>query len=63
MDADTRARLGGLFLLGLVLFLPPLVSLPREGSVLGIPAVYFYLFGAWAALIAALAWVVERRGQ
>ena len=29
---------------------------------LGIPSLYFYLFGAWASLIFALAWVIERGG-
>jgi hypothetical protein len=60
---NTGAKLVGLFLLGLVLFLPPIVKLPGGGTVLGVPALYFYLFAAWGLLIAALAWVVERRGS
>ena len=59
---DARARLFGLFLLGLVLFIPPIVMLPAGGAVFGIPTLYFYLFGVWALLIFALAWVIERRG-
>jgi hypothetical protein len=59
----TLARLTALFLLGLALFLPPLVSLPHGGTVLGVPALFAYLFLAWAGLIAALAWVVERGGR
>jgi hypothetical protein len=56
------ARLAALFVVGLALFLPPLVGLPRGGTVLGVPALFAYLFLAWAALIAALAWVAERGG-
>jgi hypothetical protein len=59
----TLARLTALFLLGLVLFLPPLVNLPHGDTVLGVPALFAYLFLAWAGLIAALAWVVERGGR
>jgi hypothetical protein len=58
----TLARLAALFVLGLALFLPPLVSLPYSGTVFGVPALFAYLFLAWAALIAALAWMVERGG-
>jgi hypothetical protein len=60
---DARPRLAGLFLLGLVLFLPPLVQLPGGGTVFGIPSLYFYLFAVWGLLIAALAWSIERRGR
>lgn len=57
-----RARLLGLFLLGAVLFNPPLLGVFREADlVLGIPALVLYLFIAWSALIAALAVIVERR--
>jgi hypothetical protein len=56
----TLARLAALFVLGLALFLPPLVGLPSGGTVFGVPALFAFLFLAWAALIAALAWVVER---
>jgi hypothetical protein len=58
----TLARLAALFLVGLALFLPPLVNLPRSGTVFGVPSLPAYLFLAWAVLIAALAWVVERGG-
>jgi hypothetical protein len=60
MSPRTLARLFALFLLGLVLFLPPVVNLPRDGTVLGVPCLFVYLFGAWAALIGLLAFVVER---
>ena len=54
-----RDRLVGLFILGIVLFNPPVLNL-FGGTVLGWPALYLYLFGAWALIIAAMAFVVER---
>jgi hypothetical protein len=63
VSPHTHARLTALFLLGLALFLPPLVNLPHGGTVFGVPALFAYLFLAWAGLIAALAWVVERGGR
>lgn len=43
-----------LTLLGLVLFLPPLVLLMMEDRTLaGIPVVYLWLFGVWLMLILA----------
>ncbi len=55
MSSQMLARLFAVFLLGLVLFLPPVVSLPRGGTILGIPSLFVYLFGSWAALIGLLA--------
>ncbi len=63
MSSRTLARLAALFTLGLVLFLPPLVTLPRNGTVFGVPSLLAYMFLAWAGLIAALGWVVERDGN
>jgi len=63
VPARVIARLAAVFLLGLALFLPPLVSLPRGGTVLGVPALPAYLFLAWAGLIAALGLVVAGRGD
>ena len=63
MSPHTLARLTALFMLGLALYLPPLVNLPYGGTVFGVPALFAYLFLAWAGLIAALAWVVERGGR
>jgi len=58
----TGQRLAAVFLLGCVLFNYPLIALfNRPGEVFGIPLLYFYIFGAWAALIALMAWAVERR--
>jgi hypothetical protein len=62
MSPRTQSRLAALFVLALVIFLPPLVGLPHGGSLLGVPALFAWLFLAWAGLIAALAWVVERGG-
>jgi hypothetical protein len=54
-------RLAGLFLLGCLLFNFPLLGLFNlKATVLGVPAVYAYLFGAWALLIALAALVMER---
>jgi len=54
-------RLVALFLLGALLFAYPLLALfDVGGTVWGVPLLYAYLFGAWAVLIALMAWVVER---
>ena len=54
-------RLVALFLLGCLLFSYPLLALFNvRATVLGIPLLYAYLFGAWALLIALLAIVMER---
>lgn len=54
-----RDRMIGLFVLGLVLFNPPVLNL-FGGTFLGWPALYVYLFGAWAVIIAGVAFVSER---
>jgi len=57
-------RLVAVFLAGLILFNYPVLSLfDRFAVIAGIPLVFAYLFAAWAALIALMAWVVERRGE
>ncbi|MET0963505.1 MAG: hypothetical protein ABWY05_11925 [Noviherbaspirillum sp.] len=54
------ARLAALFLLGWLLFNYPLLALfGRLGALGGIPALYIYLFIAWAALIALVALAAE----
>jgi hypothetical protein len=56
-------RLVALFLLGALLFGYPLLALfDSRATLAGIPLLYVWLFGAWAFLIAGLAWVVERDG-
>jgi len=54
-------RLVMLFMAGCLLFNYPLLSLfDRARQLFDAPLVFVYLFGAWAALIALMAWVVER---
>lgn len=56
-------RLVALFLLGCLLFSFPLLALFNGGgTLLGIPLLYVYLFGAWGVLIVAMLLVVERGG-
>ena len=56
-------RLIALALLGFLLFNYPLLSLfSTDGTVLGIPVLYAYLFASWALLIALVALVVRRSG-
>lgn len=60
---DVRGqRLAALCLLGFVLFSYPVLAVFNvQGTVLGIPVLYAYFFVAWAALIALMALVIERR--
>ena len=57
-----RQRLAALGLLGIPLLTFPLLGLP-EGNWGGIPAGYLYLFGVWALLVIAAAWIAERSGK
>jgi hypothetical protein len=58
----TGHRLAAAFLFGFLLFCSPLTALfDLPVSWAGIPLLYLYLFGAWTALIAILAWIL--RGQ
>ncbi|MCU0838825.1 MAG: hypothetical protein MUE49_08895 [Rhodospirillales bacterium] len=54
-------RLIALFFLGCVLFSPLVLQVFKSGmpAIGGLPPLFLYLFGAWAALIAAIALVVE----
>jgi hypothetical protein len=57
------ARLAFLFVLGVLLFNYPLLALFNvQGSVLGVPVLYAYIFAAWGLLIALVALVMERGG-
>jgi len=59
--AEQSQRLLALFALGCLLFSYPLLSLFNiAGNVFGVPVLYAYLFGAWGALVALMALVVER---
>jgi hypothetical protein len=50
------------FLLGLVLINFPLLAVVEAGQRwFGLPALFLYLFGAWAGLIVLLVLLVERR--
>jgi hypothetical protein len=61
--AGNSGRLIALALLGLLVFDYPLLSLfSTEGTVLGVPILYAYLFTSWAALIALMALTVRRWG-
>lgn len=53
-----RDRLIGLFVLGVVLFNPPILNL-FGGIVFGLPALFVYLFAAWALLIVGIALVAD----
>jgi hypothetical protein len=54
-----RDRMIGLFAAGLVVLNPPILNLV-SGTILGWPALYLYLFAAWALLIVAAAVISER---
>jgi len=59
----TGSRLVALFLLGAVLLNYPVLFLfDRSVDVFGMPLLYVYVFTTWAALIALMALVIERRG-
>ena len=63
-DEDRGKRLIAVFLLGLVLLNFPLLAVVDAGDRLfGLPALFAYLFGAWALLIGCLALIVEGRGR
>jgi hypothetical protein len=56
----TRELLVALFLLGALVFAPPLLIIFNKAiRILGIPLLYFYLFAAWGTLIALVALAVE----
>ncbi len=55
-------KLGALFLLGVLMFSPPLMGIFDAGAhvtVLGVPLLYFYLFCAWAVCIGLAAWIIS----
>jgi len=54
-------KLGALFLLGVLMFSPPLMGIFDAGAlvtVFGVPLLYFYLFSSWAACIVLAAWII-----
>ena len=59
----TASRLVAIFTLGWLLFnYPLLVLFGHVGEPGGVPALYLYLFIAWAAIIVLVAVVAERAG-
>ena len=62
-EFDVRGqRLAALCLLGILAFSYPLLAVFNvPATVFGIPVLYAYFFIAWAALIALMALVIERR--
>lgn len=55
-----QRRLISVFVVGVLLFYSPLVTLfDRPAQWFGIPVLYLYLFTSWAGLIGAMAWVVR----
>jgi type IV secretory pathway VirB3-like protein len=59
-ESTRTQRLIGLFLLGYLLFSPPIISLfNRPQMILGIPLLYGYIFAAWVLLIVLVALIVS----
>jgi len=59
-EARRRDRLVGLFVLGLVLFNPPILWLFSGATLFGWPRLFVYLFCAWMVLTVMVAFTVER---
>jgi hypothetical protein len=56
-------RFIALCMLGVVLFNYPILALFNvNGTLFGVPVLYVYVFVAWAALIAMMAYVAESEG-
>ena len=57
----TGQRLTAIFMMGCVLLnYPILFVFSRPAHVAAVPLLFWYVFGAWALLIALMAWVIER---
>lgn len=55
-------RLAVVFVVGLLVFNYPLMSLASTDTTLfGIPVLYLYLFGSWALIVGTMAFIIERR--
>ena len=60
-DVSATARVIAVFLLGCLAFGYPLLALFNvPTTVIGVPALYLYVFSTWAALILLIAWAVRR---
>jgi uncharacterized membrane protein YvlD (DUF360 family) len=56
-----RQRLVAVFLAAVLLLNYPVLSLfDLPLSVMGVPVLYLFMFAVWAAVIAAITWIVER---
>jgi hypothetical protein len=56
-----RQRLVAVFLTAALLFNYPVLFLfDRPEAFLGLPIFYVYIFVVWGAVIAVIAWIVER---
>jgi hypothetical protein len=56
-----RQRLLALFLAALFAFFSPLAGqFESVPDLAGVPALYLYLFGVWALVIALATWIVSR---
>lgn len=62
MSEETKSRrFVALCMLGMLLFNFPILALFNvPGTLFGVPVLYAYIFIAWAALIAVMAFVAER---
>jgi hypothetical protein len=61
-DERLTGRLTAVAMLGFLLFVPPLLALfDRRAWVFGVPALWAYVFAAWALVIVLVAVVVGRR--
>ena len=60
-DFESRGqRFIALCVFGIVLFNYPVLALFNvSGAVFGIPVLYAYIFGAWAAFIMLMAWLAR----
>lgn len=58
----TAQRMVALCMLGVILFNYPLLAVFNvDATVLGIPVLYAYIFGAWSLLTACMAYVIETK--
>ncbi len=55
-----RQKLIALFFLGFILLNGPILSLFKNGTVAGIPSLYFYMFSVWFGIILIKAFIIEK---
>ena len=61
-SGNAGQKLVALFAAGVVLLDYPILALfTLPADVGGVPLLYAYVFGVWVALIALMAWAIERR--